>query len=81
MLEAATREATRRGIVFGILFCVPELARYYRRDHWEIRHIDVRMDYDGQTNIPIPGKNVCMVRCLTAKSFPAGEIHLQGADW
>ena len=81
VLDAAAREAARRGIAFGVLFCVPELARYYRRDAWAIRHGTARMDYDGQTDIPIPGKNVCMVKCLTTGVFPDGEIHLQGADW
>ena len=81
VLETAAREAARRGIAFGVLFCIPELERYYRRDGWETRGGDVRMDYDGQSNIPIPGKNICMVKCLTAQAFPAGDIHLQGADW
>ena len=81
VLEAAAREAARRGIPFGMLFCVPALERYYRRDGWETRHVLVRMDYNGQTDIPIPGKNVCMIKRLTAEAFPDGGIHLQGADW
>lgn len=81
VLETAAREAARRGIAFGVLFCIPELERYYRRDGWETREARVRMDYDGQTNIPIPGKNICMVKRLTPSPFPDGEIHLQGADW
>ena len=81
VLEEAAREADRRGIPFGVLFCVPKLERYYRRDGWETRDVAVRMDYDGQANIPIPGKNVCMIKCLTAEVFADGEMHLQGADW
>jgi predicted N-acetyltransferase YhbS len=81
VLEAVAREALRRGIGFGVLFCIPELERYYRRDGWKLHDVAVRMNYDGQTDIPIPGKNVCMIKLLTAGTFPAGEIHLQGADW
>ena len=81
VLEAAAREAARRGIAFGVLFCIPELERYYRRDGWTTRSGAARMDYDGRTDIPIPGKNVCMIKCLTTGGFPDGEIHLQGADW
>ena len=80
-LEAAAREAKRRGIAFGVLFCVPELKRYYKRDHWKTREVTVTMDFDGRTNVPIQGKNVCMVKCLTEEEFPEGPIRLQGADW
>ena len=81
VLAAVTREAARRGLAFGVLFCVPELERYYRRDGWNLRPGTARMDYDGQADIPIPDKNICMVKCLTPAVFPGGAIHLQGADW
>jgi len=81
VLETVACEAVRRGIAFGVLFCVPGLERYYRRNGWELHDVAVRMNYDGHANIPIPGKNICMVKRLTAAVFPDGEIHLQGADW
>ena len=81
VLETVAREAGRRGIAFGVLFCVPALERYYRRAGWETRTVTVTMDFDGQAGIPIPGKNICMVQHLTATPFPEGGIHLQGADW
>ena len=81
VLETVAGEAVRRGIAFGVLFCIPELERYYRRNGWEPHNVAVRMNYDGQDNIPIPGKNICMVKRLTDAVFPKGEIHLQGADW
>jgi GNAT superfamily N-acetyltransferase len=81
VLDAVAGEAVRRGVSFGLLFCIPALERYYRRDGWETRSVVVRMNYGGQDNIPIPGKNVCMARCLAAEPFPDGDIHLQGADW
>jgi predicted N-acetyltransferase YhbS len=81
VLETVAGEAVLRGIAFGVLFCVPELERYYRRNGWEIRDVAVRMNYDGQDNVPIPGKNICMVKRLTDAVFPGSEIHVQGADW
>ena len=31
--------------------------------------------------IPIPGKNIVMVRELAETPFPPGDLHLQGPDW
>lgn len=81
LMTTAMDEAARRGVPFGILFCVPELERYYARYHWIRRDVDVRMNFDGQRDIPIPGKNICMVKRLADRPFPEGGIHLQGADW
>ncbi|OGV74304.1 MAG: hypothetical protein A3K19_17845 [Lentisphaerae bacterium RIFOXYB12_FULL_65_16] len=81
MLEAAMREAVRREVQFGLLFCVPGLERYYAQFGWTRRDVDTRMDYDRQQNIPIPGKNICMVNTLGDEPFPEGDLHLQGPDW
>jgi len=81
LMQAVLGEARRRGIVHGVLFCVPELERYYARAGWRRREGDVRMDYAGGHDIPIPGKNICMVHEPGDSPFPAGDIHLQGADW
>ncbi len=81
LITGAMDQAARRGIPFGVLFCIPELERYYARYGWTRHDVDVRMDYAGQRNIPIPGKNICMVKLLAGRPFPDGDIHLQGADW
>jgi len=77
----AMDEARDRGKPSGLLFCVPELGPYYERPGWQALDVDARMDYEGQVNIPIPGKNICMVDGLAGDSFPAGALHLQGPDW
>ncbi len=81
LISGAMDEAARRGIPFGVLFCIPELERYYGRYGWARHDVEVRMDYAGERNIPIPGKNICMAKLLAGRPFPAGTIHLQGADW
>jgi predicted N-acetyltransferase YhbS len=81
LITAAMDEAAIRGIRFGLLFCVPTLEKYYARFGWVLHPADVRMDFEGQRNIPIPGINICMVKTLSDQPFPDGDIHLQGADW
>lgn len=81
LMERAMAEARRRGVKFGLLFCIPELARYYGRYGWKPQEVAVSMDFDGATNIPIPGKNICMTLSLAEEDFPVGDIHVGGADW
>lgn len=81
LMERAMTEARRRDVPFGLLFCVPELAKYYGRYGWKPRAEAVTMDYNGKTGIPIPGKNICMTLSLAGLEFPGGDIHLGGADW
>lgn len=81
LMQAVLDEARRRGIGYGVLFCVSELERYYARTGWRRRDGDVHMDYAGGRDIPIPGKNICMVHERPGRAFPAGDIHLLGADW
>ena len=81
LMQAVIEEAHRRGMALGVLFCVPELERYYARMGWRRRDGEVRMDYAAQRNIPIPGKNICMVHEALESTFPDGDIHLLGADW
>ena len=80
LLAEAMDEARRRGIDFGLLFCVPQLERYYSSNGWRLIDVPVIMQYQGQT-CPIPGKNITMACELTDELFPAGEIDLRGADW
>jgi len=81
LLTTAMDEAFRRAIPFSVLFCVPELERYYERFGWVRHDVDVRMDFAGERDVPIPGKNICMVKALTDRPLPAGDLRLEGADW
>jgi len=80
VLAQAMAEAKRRGIDFGLLFCVPELGPYYSRNGWRTIDVPVIMQYQGRT-CPIPGKNITMVQDLTDRPFPDGDVDLRGADW
>lgn len=81
LMRGAMDEAQRRGIPYGLLFCVPALEPYYRALGWLALGAAARMDYDGRTDVPIPGKNISMAIALGAAPFPAGDIHLGGPDW
>lgn len=81
LIDLAMDEARHRNIPFGLLFCTPGLAEYYGRYGWITQPVTVRMDFNGETDIPIPGKNICMMRKLTGADYPIGHIHLGGADW
>lgn len=81
LMDRAMTEARTRGVQFGLLFCTPDLERYYRRYGWKRNDVTVKMDYNGEADIPIPGKNICMTLSFTGSAFPAGGIHVGGADW
>ncbi len=81
LLGRAMEEATRRGIAFGLLFCVPELEPYYVSTGWvrtdrEVTMLDERGRPQGLTS-----KNIAMFLELTAEPFPLGPLDLQGRDW
>jgi len=81
LMRRAMKEAKKRGILFGLLFCVPSLERLYAAMKWErIDVITTMHDEKGKT-VPIPGKNIAMVLKLADRPFPKGDIDLQGADW
>ncbi len=81
LMTAATTVATARGIPFGLLFCVPKLERFYLDLGWHTLHVNTLMDYLGENDNPIPGKNIAMAKDLAGQPFPRGDIHLCGADW
>jgi predicted N-acetyltransferase YhbS len=80
LLSKGMAEARRRGIDFGLLFCVPELRHYYHSNGWKKIDAAFTMLYQGRT-CPIPGKNIAMIRELTDRRFPGGAVDLAGADW
>lgn len=81
LMQAALAEARRRGIEHGVLFCIPGLEKYYARTGWRRCDVDVRMDWAGQRDVPVLGKNICMAHELAGQAFPQGNIHLLGPDW
>lgn len=81
LMAKAMDHAAAQGIPFGLLFCIPELESYYASMGWVLNPVAVTMDWEGQIGVPIPEKNICMVRELAGLRFPPGPIHLNGADW
>jgi len=81
LMDRALKEAAKGGIRFGLLFCLPELQRFYGPLGWFRLDRPVTMlDADGR-EAPIPAKNITMAIQLAEEPFPEGPIHLQGPDW
>jgi predicted N-acetyltransferase YhbS len=81
LMRRGMREAKRRGIAFGVLFCVPTLERLYAAMKWRRIDVGVTMRNEQGESVPIPGKNIAMVLEMTDRPFPDGDIDLQAADW
>jgi predicted acetyltransferase len=81
LMSESMDEARRRGIRFGLLFCTPDLGRFYAPLGWVRTDADISMlDEDGRS-VPIPDKNIGMFLELTGESLPPGDIDLCGRDW
>jgi len=81
LVERGMDEARRRGVPFGLLFCVPELEKLYNRMGFIRTNVPIwNLDERGR-RVPLPGKNIAMYRPLADQPRPGGEIDLQGRDW
>ena len=81
LMRRSMKEARKRGVPFGLLFCVPSLEPLYAAMKWErIDVVTTMRDEEGRA-APIPGKNIAMVLKLAGRPFPEGDIDLQGTDW
>jgi hypothetical protein len=74
-------EAERRGIPYGMLFCVPGLERFYGSLGWSRVDVAVTMVDEAGREVQLDGKNIAMVKALNGAPFAAREVHLEGADW
>jgi predicted N-acetyltransferase YhbS len=81
LMRRSMREAKRRGVPFGLLFCVPSLEPLYGAMKWKRIDVATTMRNEEGEIVPIPGKNIAMVLELAGRPFPQGDIFLQGADW
>jgi GNAT superfamily N-acetyltransferase len=81
LMAWALDEALRRGVRFGLLFCVPELQRLYDALGWFKTDRPVTMLDERGELMPMPGKNICMFIELGGEGFPPGPLDLQGRDW
>jgi predicted N-acetyltransferase YhbS len=74
-------EAKSRGLMYGLLFCVPALRRYYESLGWFTVGAPVSMLDSQGVKSQLPAKNICLAMRLGSTPFPPGNIDLQGADW
>lgn len=74
-------EAWRRKIRFGLLFCVPDLERFYASLGWKTIDGPFFMRDESGAKKSIPKKNIGMILLLSGKPFPSGVIDLRGQDW
>jgi predicted N-acetyltransferase YhbS len=81
LMNEAMAEARRRGIGFGLLFCLPALEKYYCSMGWFTVGEPATMADERGNVVPTPEKNICMATRLTPAPFPPGRINLQGRDW
>lgn len=81
LMKDCMTEAKRRGIPFGLLFCVPALERFYAQLGWRCLDVDTTMRDESGETVSISGKNIVMTLDLTAAVFPPGDIDVQGRDW
>jgi predicted N-acetyltransferase YhbS len=81
LMARAFDEATERGVRFGLLFCVPELDRFYSSMGWSRTDEPATMLDEHGRSAPIPAKNIPMYLELSDDPFPRGPIDLEGRDW
>jgi predicted N-acetyltransferase YhbS len=81
LLQAALAEAKQQAMPFGLLFCIPELAAFYRSTGWRESLAQITMLDERGAVGPLPEKNVGMQIALVEEPFPPGPIFLNGRDW
>jgi len=81
LMTGAMDEAGRRGIRFGLLFCVPELEAFYARLGWRRIERAVTMRDAAGRIVPLTAKNISMELDLAGDPLPPGPIDLEGRDW
>ncbi len=83
ILTAAMEEAKRKGFLFGLLFCRPEIMKVYERTGWKpcMDRRFFRMDHETKQTIEIPSVHGKMIRLLTDHPFPSGDIDLRCDTW
>lgn len=81
LMTESMQEAARRGVRWGLLFCVPGLERFYASLGWKRCDVPVTEHDERGRSVPITAKNIAMTLDLAKEPFPKGAIDLQGRDW
>ena len=61
LMRRGMKEAKKRGVPFGLLFCVPSLEQLYAAMKWKLIDVTVTMTDEQGKSVEIPGKNIAMV--------------------
>ncbi len=82
VMKASMVEADKLGHDYGLLFCVPDLEKFYAICKWRLLpdRKARRVDKKGE-QVDLPSKNISMYYPLGRSEFPPEDIHLQGNDW
>lgn len=81
LIAEALDEAASRREPFGLLFCIPELERFYASMGWEKTHQPITMRDEEGHAVSLPHQNIGMFLSLAGESFPPGPLDLEGRDW
>jgi GNAT superfamily N-acetyltransferase len=81
MMSAAMKQAGEREFDCGLLFCRRPLEKVYGGMGFERIDAPVYMADQSKGRTLIPAGNIAMFYPLKAKSFPVGDIELNGPDW
>jgi len=80
MLQAARREAARRGFLFAILYCKEFLVPFYNSQGWKLADDSVVM-WNHQ-DLPITMRSNCPMYCeLGDVPFPEGPLDVHSPSW
>jgi hypothetical protein len=75
---ALHHSAAATGAEFGMLFCLPRLAPFYARQGWDLLRAPVLVDQPtGTVHSPLD----VMVRPLSTRPWPPGDVRLNGRPW
>lgn len=81
LMIKAQNEAVKRRIPYGMLFCTPDVKKFYVSLAWYEHKSRVTMDALSGNSIPITVNDIPMVKVFSRGIFPSGEIYLRGPDW
>ena len=81
LLRTAVTEARHRGFDFGILFCQPELERFYNDLGWQrAPHKVVILDREGEVASPMTSRSFPMSIELTSRTFPDVPLFMRRGE-
>lgn len=81
VMSIAMDEANSRGFEAGLLFCLGQLEKVYRRMGWTKIDVAAYMTDEKKNKISILTKNITMFYPLNKRELPTGDIDLAGTDW